>query len=345
MLTTIFNEMRHDNSQGSIVNIVTNYPWSLNARNVSNSGRIPAVYVKEYRQKLSTFTSSLKYAATGTANSLGSSTFFNEGINVTSNNDFNAIIADSGGHLSPYFNMYSLDGTNCLNYVFPMFKSANIGAKNNYGEKAQSGGAHGANTLAEWLSTSGVLGGAAEQINEIRGIMDLTDNNSNIGDEGIYIEKPKYFQYSEEADSVTVNFILYNTIPDNRDASPWKKNYRFIKNFTLKNLPYKISFFSYKTPALYEVSIPGAKYFPISFVSNLTVSNIGTTRMLTFEGNQQVLVPEAWDVVITFQSLLNNSANIFKTALAAGPTVISRAIQTDGIDGKSTMKDPTKDNA
>ena len=341
MLSSIFDEMRHDNGQGSIVNIITNYPWSLNARNVSNSGRIPAVFVKEYRQKLSTFASSLKHAAGGVANAVGGAIFFDKGVEVTSDNHFNTIISESNGHLSPYYNMYSLDSTNCLNYVFPQFKGVNIEVKNSYSSKNQAGNG----MLSAELNTAiSALTGLVRDIDEIRSLMDLVDNNSNIGDEGIYVEKPKYFQYDTSNDSITVQFILYNTIPDTYSASPWKKNYRFIKNFTLKNLPYKISFFAYKTPALYEVCIPGIKYFPVSFVSNFTANNIGTTRMLTFEGNQQVLVPEAWQVTITFQSLLNNSANIFKTALSSGLNIMSRTIQTDGVDGKSTIKDPTKDN-
>lgn len=342
MLSSIFNEMRYDNSQGSIVNIITNYPWSLNASNISNSGRIPAVYVKEYRQKLSTFTSSLKHAATGVTNAIGGATFFDKGVKVTADNHFNTIISESNGHLSPYFNMYSLDSTDCLNYVFPQFKGVNIEVKNSYERKNQAGDGM---LTAEMSSVISALTGIDRDITEIRGLLDLYDNNSNIGDEGIYVEKPKYFQYDASNDNITVQFILYNTIPSTYNASPWKKNYRFIKNFTLKNLPYKISFFAYKTPALYEVCIPGIKYFPVSFVSNFSASNIGVTRMLTFEGNQQVLVPEAWQVTITFQSLLNNSANIFKTALSSGLNIMSRAVQTDGIDGKSTIKDPTKDNA
>ena len=336
LLSTIFKEAKTDNKNGSIVNILTNYDWSLNARQVSQSGAIPAVYVNEYRQKLSTFTSSLKYAATGVANS-AKSTMLESGQTVTADNEFNGIISRSDGHLSPYYKMYALDKTNCLKYVFPYFSSKAFDISNTYGEKAQSGGAHGANTLDAIAKTSGYLGGFAEQTNEIRGLMDLIDNNSLIGDEGIYIERPKYFHYSESADAITVEFVLYNTVVNPIETSAWEKNYRFIKNFTLKNLPYKISYFAYKTPALYEVGIPGIKYFPVSFVSNFSATNIGMSRYLNYGPSTKVLVPEAWKVAITFQSLLNPSANILYTALNNGPIVSV----VDGIDGKSTMKDPT----
>lgn len=319
LLSEMAKQMRTDNG-GSIVNIITNYPWSLNAKNVGNSNRIPTVYVKEYRQKLSTFVTSVQYAFTGATTALKKGPLTDVNSTADTNNKFNAIIAKSNGHLSPYYNMYSLDDTNCLNYVFPYFSVPQIGLKNRYAENAQSGGGKLANVISDYIGPRGALAGFAEDANEIIGFVDLLSGNNHIGDEGIYVEKPKYFQYSEEASSITVEFTLYNTIPST-DNSPWKKNYNFIKNFILKNLPYKISFFSYKTPALYEVNIPGIKYLPISFISNMNVTNIGTSRMLNYSGSQQVLVPEAWNITITFQSLLNDSANIFTAALTKGPVI------------------------
>lgn len=353
LLSNIVTETKQDNN-GTIINILTDYDWALNAREISHSKRIPAVYVNEYRQKLSTFSSSLKYAFTGistsidnateyiTQNSSATSSLIEANTEVTSDNLFNQIVARSGSHLSPYFNMYSLDSTNCLKYVFPYFTSSAFNVGNTYNDKPQSGGANLFNRFVEPpTKTTGRFGLAAEQINEIIGVIDAFGDNSSIGDEGIYIERPKYFQYSETAETVVVDFFLYNTVVNNPETSAWKKNYRFIKNFTLKNLPYKISYFSYKTPALYEVSIPGIKYFPISFISNIAISNIGMARYLKYSATSQVLVPEAWKVSITFQSLLNPSANILASAFNKGPEIDIITNPIDGIDGKSTMKDPT----
>lgn len=307
--------------QGNIINIIKNYNWAVNAGALGNNKKIPALYVNEYRQNLSTFASSIKSSSTGTATTVKSA-MMNTGASVSSAaNQFNAIISSAGGHLSPYSDLYSISNDNCLKYVFPYFEQKSFSLANKFGAGPQSNGGALHNTLEEWVKTSGILGGFAEQINELKSIGDLLTGRGEIGDEGIYIEKPQYFQYSSNDESLTVNFVLYNTIKHPSDpAVPWQKNYQFIKNFALKNLPYKISFFSYQTPALYEVQVPGIKYFPISFISNFSATNLGVAHYLDLNG-YPVLVPEAWNVSITFQSLLSSSANILQSAFGRGPIV------------------------
>lgn len=321
IMTTANNTMR--SGQGSIVNIIKNYNWAVNAGALGNNKKIPALYVNEYRQNLSTFAASIKSAVTGTATTVKSAMMDTGASTNSAANHFNAIINSTGGYLSPYSDLYSISNVNCLKYVFPYFEQTSFSVTNTFSEGPQSKGGALKNTLDEWVNTSGILGGFAEQINELKSIGDLLTGRSEIGDEGIYIEKPKYFQYGENAESITVNFVLYNTIKHPSDpAVPWQKNYQFIKNFALKNLPYKISFFSYLTPALYEVQIPGTKYFPISFVSNFSATNLGVAHYLDLNG-YPVLVPEAWNVSITFQSLLNSSANILQSAFGRGPIITS----------------------
>jgi hypothetical protein len=168
----------------------------------------------------------------------------------------------------------------------------------------------------------------------------VSDNNNG----GVFLDKPKYFEYSSEGETVSIRFTLYNTIlrdattndsTSQRDASnvpPWIKNFRFIRGFALKNLPFKISTYDYLSPVLYSIQIPGTKFLPVAYVSSFSAKLIGTRRFLSFETQKfekedpndersmsvlkpedstgKVLVPEAWDVEITFTSLFAKSFNL-----------------------------------
>ena len=328
--------------KGDTVNIIEKYDWIVNKTKTEDL--LPCAYVREFRQNVSTFAMSmnwlLKNVSAGFIDTLGQvvgqfsetagnafKEFGNKLGNATSGvtNDYNTIVTENGGHLSPYENMYSYDTTNCLKYVFPYFDNDYISFSNSFSDSPQTGSWF-QKSLADNLDViagiSGNLQGASN-VGDMIGNM-LSENNSfTWSNDGIYLEKPKYFQYENSQDTVAINFILYNTVNHGGlGDTAWKKNYRFIKNIALKNLPYKLDAFKYKTPALYEVSVPGTKYFPVSFISKLEVKSLGTRRYLQYKTNQKVLVPDAWQITIIFQSLLYKSANLYATALEKGPTII-----------------------
>ena len=50
------------------------------------------------------------------------------------------------------------------------------------------------------------------------------------------IERSKFFSYPTDGEEIEVSFLLFNTVE--RDI--WRKHYRFILGFTLRNLPFMI---------------------------------------------------------------------------------------------------------
>lgn len=327
-----------------LINILKDFPWTLNYNLVTE--RIPRVYINEYRQNLSTFAATLAYYSSGVTESVLGEFGLSKAdrVNLTGksgNNAFNKILnfgqssssADTkSSELAPYYNMYFLDETNCSKYVFPYYENDFIDINNNYGDSSQQ--ATGIendlndfvqNHLQQWV---GLYGNIASTLSG--GIL---SNQTSWDNSGIFIERPRYFQYDAKGDTVKVNFTLYNTLFDGTLAGldKWKKNYQFIQSFALKNLPYKVSLFRYKTPLLYEVSVPGVKYLPISYVSNFRVGLKGTRRMLSYYG-KSIIVPDAWEIQITFTSLLAKTANAFMGTTKTGPTVKSNGIQVS-LDG------------
>ena len=57
-------------------------------------------------------------------------------------------------------------------------------------------------------------------------------------------------------------------------------------------------------------------------IKSILVDNAIGRKVREYKSNQKVLVPDAWQITIVFQSLLYKSANLYATALEKGPTII-----------------------
>jgi hypothetical protein len=129
---------------------------------------------------------------------------------------------------------------------------------------------------------------------------------------GTYIEKPKYYHYPSEGESVTINFPLINTIRKS-DKLAYQQNYELLWLLAYQNKPFRTSFSRILPPKLYTVSVPGMKFFPYAYINNMTVDFLGTRRQLqvaTPKGEITTSVPEAYNVSITFTSLFAGTGNL-----------------------------------
>lgn len=326
LLGSIYGEM----GSGNIVNILTDYPWAVNYS--ANKGtKLPRAYVHEYRQNLSTFASTLAYYTSGTIDGInffsddskaGDHSFLDRKDNAFSKILGSHSVSDMTGksYMAPYNSMYHLDEANCNKYVFPYYENSFINVTNSYGDSSQQ------NTDIE-AQLSDTVQNNVQQMAGLYGNVtsalkgNILNSDSVWDNSGIYIERPKYFQFAADGEAVTIKFPLYNTVSTGTTKDVWEKNYKFIKNFALKNLPFKVSMFRYKTPLLYEIAIPGVKYLPISYVSNYSVSMKGTRRMLRYSNLTDIIVPDAWEVSITFTSLIAKTANAFAAVSSIGPQI------------------------
>lgn len=307
-------------TNGNIINILTKFDWCVNYKNIIHN-RLPAVYINEFRQNLSTFASSLKWGVLsllpGSSTVEGRKAGENivEKVNESNRsntetdlgNSFNTNI-NNRPSLAPYKDMYSYTPTG-MKYVFPYFETPAFSLSNSYGDEEQYGSSILGNPVREFFNNSGewAVGGLAKFLGDMGSLTGFIGADSlSMKDKNIFIERPQFFQYDTSAETITVKFTLYNTIT--KDA--WKQNYNFIKMFMFKNSPYKLSVFKYKTPVLYELTIPGVKYYPICYISSFSASNLGTSRII----ENTTLVPEAWSIEMTFTSLLNRSGNLIQAA-------------------------------
>lgn len=219
--------------------------------------------------------------------------------------------------LSPYKYLYITKETG-KKYVMPLVNrsSSFTTLKNNWGKGKML--PNRLQKVVDWFN---------DKVEFVSGAANLIDNITNFingsgDDTGFVQELPKSYSYPQDGDFATVNFTLYNTTK----LDEWKKNYKFLFLFFLRNLPMRTDATSFVPPLLYDIIIPGVKRLPICAVESINVTPHGMTRSLTcpnfiednIENNLIVNVPEAWEVTINFRCLIGNSMNLILAGTYGG---------------------------
>lgn len=141
----------------------------------------------------------------------------------------------------------------------------------------------------------------------------------NFAQPGVFIEQPQYFQ-GVTGRTEKVSFPLSNTI-QRGTISPIQQNYELLWLLAFQNTPYKTSFTRTPPPKIYSVTVPGQFSMPYAFIDSMSIDFVGTVRKTSVTvptGNGEGLigskviqtsVPEAYQVEITFKSLLGDYGN------------------------------------
>jgi hypothetical protein len=124
---------------------------------------------------------------------------------------------------------------------------------------------------------------------------------------GFGYESPSFFGHTSKK-SIIISFPLYNTI----DLQNTKKNFYLCQLLQLQNVKVKMGLLTHIPPSVYKVeglNFDGI-YMPAAIVSNLDIKSIGTTRAVDIGEKKACLIPEAYKIQITLQSLIQDSTNI-----------------------------------
>ena len=222
--------------------------------------------------------------------------------------------------LKPYSFLYALKQTG-KKYCFPMITNPPVNNVLNVFGEVQDGSGVLNNSILNGIVTMG--SGIAGVVRDLRDVVSFFGGNMGQGGYiGSAVEKAKYFNFPNNTQEYRVTFPLLNTVK----ANDWKKNYRFILLFTLRNMIYRKDNSSYYPPLFYDLIIPGVIRQPFCYVSKVQIRPVGNVRTLgydqgllrslwTGDSNHSVNVPEAWIVTINFTSLLTTSANMVLSGL------------------------------
>ena len=359
-----------DKKEKEIVNIVSDYQWLQDKmvkkqmgvyKDMPIPGKVPVCYVNERKSAVNAgvagILNALLMVQTGVDKSANTVSNLLKDVNdtlaksieeagVTANNAIAKVLqtllpdkAENllkennlplGTGLGPYAYLYITKPTN-KGYVFPLVNnSASFGVVNgNWGSSYTLPGLAG--QAIEWLNNT--FDGVSGLNNLISNINSFTSGNG--GDIGNHREMSKTYSFPQTGDKVTSTFTLYNTTK----TDAWKENYKFLFYFIIRNLPMRIDVSSFVPPLLYDVFIPGVKHLPVCCVENISVKPLGMIRTLNCQnflvsGKKDTMpfsVPEAWEVSITFGSLIAPSMNLM---LSAGGFETSIVVDTVGEGGK-----------
>ena len=112
-----------------------------------------------------------------------------------------------------------------------------------------------------------------------------------------------FYQFDKNDSPINVSFILSNTI--NEDSL--EKNKKLIHKLTEINRPLRRNSIAVDPPRIYQVRVPGHRFIRWAFCNSFDVKLKGARRII-----EDVVVPEAYEISMSFQSLTLEHAGFLK---------------------------------
>lgn len=293
-----------------IVDVVSDMAWTLTPSGVREqyNNRVPAMELTEYQQSTGQLIASILY-------------FVRIGERfLTDNANLGIINADSDP--SEVYKMKYFGEPTGFKYRLPYFNPAHTNRKNAFGgeespfdslQKLASTAAGipkaliGNSKVYSTLHSGGMLGAGAGLIKG--GIESVIAGK-------IKFEFPQAWD-STSPESYSTTFDLFNT----GELNQLTQNRRLCHLLSYQNSPSRRNFAIMDPPVIYSMNIPGVVNLPVCYVSDLSITNLGNTRMMYIDGIEAV-IPEAYRISLSFQSLLMPTRNIM-LAVEKGQTVSS----------------------
>jgi len=250
------------------------------------------------------FQSSVDSIFQGIKNQLGGT--FSEALNNASSflqNAGNSSILNSqrDGVLSVYQGLYITEITG-WNYQIPYFQDLHTAIGNSFSESN------------EYIGQGALSMGASDLVSGLRDISEGAAGAINIKQPGTYIERPKFYQFPSDGERFSVKFPLFNT--GHATFDDVIRNWQFVFLLIYQNRPSRFTRDLVEPPVIYELELPGQKYMPFAYISNLEVQFLGSRRTMAIpyidRGQQKIvstIIPDGYLIDITFQGLVGDSRN------------------------------------
>jgi len=274
-------------------NVVSDYRWTLTSNlgksNPDSFDEVPYIDVKEYQVDESTIRRQWDFYSTQVK-------------------DF--VQATDTDLLKPYENLFPREEVGCI-YKFPYFSDINYevnspewasldtleqGSKFTEGSMGFLFGEDAASMTKSILEGAGTAATAA-----------LAAAYPKVG----IMDRPRLWQ-NHSLRTIEVKFPLFNTVAPN----DWKKNRTLIWVILNNSLFVKRDFITGVPPVYYELLIPGQHYSFAACMTNLTIYNRGNMRKLKEDNGRDAIVPDAYEVNMTFTDLVMPSRNLLRSIQA-----------------------------
>lgn len=339
----------------SIINVVRDYDWTYSKNKIKKWTEIPYISIQEFKLAGNSYLSSLMSSALLFPDVLESSfgentiakNFYDILKNDFGNNEFGKFmgaIGDNANKITEKLQKGVYDFSNRIsdqvksidttaeawesitgnddlkkkysylyirektgrNYKFPYFEKGYINITNDYSD-----------TYSNQNELQTLAKGASELLEKTAGMLNL----ASITEPGMFIQRPKFFNFSTGEFTIDVNFYLFNTLSPNA----YVKNLDLITKLLIQNTPHRHNRILVDPPSIYELRVPGRGFYPYTFISKFEVSHEGTKRMIVVN-NKDTIVPDAFKVSMTFKSLTNEVNNFIIPEMGTAGIDVSKRI-------------------
>ena len=220
--------------------------------------------------------------------------------------------------LQPYKNLYLTKDTG-WEFNLPYFENFATIAQNIFSQDSGPG-----NFLGMLSSGADLLTNAADIASVLREPTQIS-----------YVERSKFFNYPTEGEDFTFMFPLINT--GSSIYADVIKNWQLIYLLLYNNRPARKNASVIEQPKVYEVSLPGVKYIPFAYISNISIDFQGARRQMkiprppgtttrainSLENNYDAVIPDAYIVKISLKGLIAESRNFMYHMLSPdGPVQV-----------------------
>jgi hypothetical protein len=339
------------------INVIKDYDWTYSKNKIRKLSEIPYIKVKEFKLIGNTYISSLMTTALLypdiIESNVGQNSFFEKINSSFSNNSFAKFMGDSVSKVTTAVNntaqktanwvteqMKSIDDTanswgdeqliknysylylrraTGTTYRFPYYNNDYIAINNQFND-TYSGSEKDTSRLQKVLDIANEKATAAGQYLNI----------ASVTEPGMYVQRPKFYNFDDKGETFLADFVLFNTITENA----YLKNLELITKLLIQNTPHRHNRLLVDPPCIYELTVPGRVFYPYACIEEFTVKHVGTKRMLKNAQGKDVPVPDAYQLQIKFRSLTMEVNNFIIPQMgSAGINVSKRSEASSSFKG------------
>jgi len=358
---------------GGLVDVVNNFYWTYSKLRESRT-ETPRIILKEKRLKANALISQLKYSFGVARSNIGAglnalspgatnllSKWFSQAQNTELGQaatqytrdvygkygsflkDNNDVYNSGNPYLYPYQNLYITEPTG-WEFHLPYFDNYNNSQQNGFSQDM------GSNPFL------GLLKDATDAVTDIAEVTNVLRNPTQI----TFVERAKFYNYPTEGEDFSFSFPLINT--GSATFEDVVRNWELVFLLMYNNKPARKNKSVVEPPPIYQVEIPGVKFLPFCYISNMSVSFKGTRREIKFglststelgvdtgttnpanilnnvidritgftarvsRNEISTIVPDAYVVNITVKSLIPESKNFMYSVLNKQPVVTTSSL-------------------
>lgn len=333
--------------RSSEINVVRDYDWTYSTNKSRKINEIPYILVKEFKIIGNTYISSLMTTALLypdiVDSNVGQNSFFQKIASSFSNNSFAKFMGESTSKVTDAVKSTAQKTTNWVkeqmqaidktandweeedliknysylylrkptgtSYRFPYFDNDYISIRNNF-DDTYSGSEKDKSPLQDVLNIVNEKATAAGQY----------ANVASVTEPGMYIQRPKFYNFRDDGTIFSIEFHLFNTITENA----YEKNLDLITRLLVQNTPHRHNRLLVDPPCIYEITVPGRVFYPYACMEELTIKHVGTKRILKNSKGKDVPIPDAYQVSIKFKSLTMEVNNFIVPQMGSAGIDISK---------------------